>query len=73
MFVSVVDRTTRERAIFNTEASDACKISESPIHAGRWMYKSVAQKSTIHRKEKQESFPHKETNHCCVSRKKIMV
>lgn len=52
MFVSVVDRTTRERAIFNTEASDACKISESPIHAGRWMYKSVAQKSTIHRKEK---------------------
>lgn len=52
MFVSVVDRTTRERAIFNTEASDACKISKPPFRAGRWMYKSVGQKSRMHRKEK---------------------
>lgn len=56
MFVSVVDRTTRERAIFNTEASDACKISKPPFHAGRWMYKSVGQKSRMHRKEKWEVF-----------------
>lgn len=56
MFVSVVDRTTRERATFNTETSGAHKISKSLFHAGRWMYKSVGQKSRMHIKRNRKVF-----------------